>query len=505
MSRIHEISQKLTHPIQSIRLRALKNLSSKLQHDLVNVRNEISIEHLSDAFQSYHLKDSKFAIEVAKLMNYVLEKDPTKSSKLRDLGFETYVQRTMKKIDSEVLKTLMKRLLSVGNILEEEEEESKTLFFEPGTPFVPTNAIRAIGKEEAVAPTRKLWRFPSIQLTTSDERVLFELGVKFKMLRPDSIREALYVVLNQVLEGFPAEVLLQHANLFEHVVASISLSPLSSLNDDSLDMDLTRLGLKVLGLTGKKLMESVRLLSASNTTTTTTTQEDEDKDEERIPEANRRRNRWRYPTTKSITSSSSKLSSIPLLKATVTAIVASLCLMKSPRWIDDAIMCVRFWIPLLSTVKCNDMITSEIMTALADAVAIHEQHISNILLRGEITSEGVLSLLMFLPELMSSVPHDKSTLPRILKSLLLRVVSSQWLNEFQPSVRSELLMCLEDRSASSFRDNLDILKAINQVKTLKDFDLVTGIAVLERAVQGLAYVYLSFFSCCFIYYWTSPH
>ena len=153
-------------------------------------------------------------------------------------------------------------------------------------------------------------------------------------------------------------------------------------------------------------------------------------------------------------------------------------------------MGARQWIPLLSVTDDEENNNNdEIMTALADAVAIHEQHISNILLRGEITSEGVLSLLMFLPELFRDVPHDKSSLPRILKSLLLRVVSSQWLNEFQPSVRSNLLPSLEDRSANSFRDNLEILRAINTVKMLPsdDLDISAEMETLERAVQGLAY------------------
>ena len=43
MNRIDEILQKLTHPIQSIRLRSLQNLNSKLQHNLVDVKHEISV------------------------------------------------------------------------------------------------------------------------------------------------------------------------------------------------------------------------------------------------------------------------------------------------------------------------------------------------------------------------------------------------------------------------------------------------------------------------------
>ena len=367
-------------------------------------------------------------------MNYVLEKDPSKSVKLRDAEFETYVQRAMKKTKDEeserVLEMLMKKLLSVRNLVVDQDE--KIVEYEAGraAPFIPSNVydleIRSTtSKEENTTSSKPTYRFPWIQLTASDERVLFDVGVKFKMLRPDSIREALDIMQNQVLEGFPAEVLLQQANLFEHVVASVSLSPLSSLNDEEKihDMDLTHLGLEVIGLTGRKLMESVRLLS--NTSSSSLKPEEQT----RIPEANRRRNRWRYPS-----SASSKATSIPLQKASITAIVAALCLMKSPNWIDDAIVCARQWIPLLSVMD-DDNNNNEIMTALADAVAIHEQHISNILLRGEITCEGVLSLLMFLPELFRDVPHDKSSLPRILKSLLLRVVSSQWLNEFQPSVR----------------------------------------------------------------------
>uniref|UniRef100_A0A672JFT4 Rotatin n=1 Tax=Salarias fasciatus TaxID=181472 RepID=A0A672JFT4_SALFA len=224
---LSSLIKKMSHSLLEIRVRALKNILSKLDHSLISVHDIVQEKMLFvHLLEWFNFPEVPMKEEVLELL-FTLSKHPSAAQMLRDIGAVDFLIQLSPNVEPRlraVIDATLDQLFQLpellptpeGDILE--EDLRKMGYFQ-----------KNMRSETEVPPQKisvrclKFSVFPWLTLTNTDRHILSSNESSLGNSNPNLVRTTCELLCDVIMQDFPAEIFLQRPNIVKNLLSLLRL------------------------------------------------------------------------------------------------------------------------------------------------------------------------------------------------------------------------------------------------------------------------------------------
>ncbi|CAN9506126.1 unnamed protein product [Ophioblennius macclurei] len=242
---LSSLIKKMSHSLLEIRVRALKNILSKLDHSLISVHDIVQEKmlfvHLLEWFNFPQVPMKEEALELL----FTLSKHPSAAQMLRDVGAVDFLTQLSPNVEPRlraVIDGTLDQLFQLPELL-----PSQTVVYSHGPlSTAPTEGdileedLRNMGffhknvKSRTEVPPQKIAVhesvrclkfsvFPWLTLTNTDRHILSSNESSLGNTNPNLVRTTCELLCDVIMQDFPAEIFLQRPNIVKNLLSLLRL------------------------------------------------------------------------------------------------------------------------------------------------------------------------------------------------------------------------------------------------------------------------------------------
>lgn len=241
---ISSLIKKIGHPLMEIRVRALKNILSKLDHSLISVadivQEKMLFVYLLDWF---NFPEVPMQEEVLELLT-TLSKHPSAAQMLRDVGAVDFLTQLSSKVEprlraviDEALDQLFQlpELLPTHTVVYSCNHHTTAATVTDIQEHLPDTGYfyKEVRSHKYIAPHKikvqesvkclKFSVFPWITLTNTDRHILSSNESSLRSSNPSLIRTTCELLRDVIMQDFPSEIFLQRPGIVKILLSVLSL------------------------------------------------------------------------------------------------------------------------------------------------------------------------------------------------------------------------------------------------------------------------------------------
>uniref|UniRef100_G3NDY8 Rotatin n=1 Tax=Gasterosteus aculeatus aculeatus TaxID=481459 RepID=G3NDY8_GASAC len=208
------IIKKIGHSLLEIRVRALKNIISKLDHSLISVSDIVQEKMLFvHLLQWFNFPEVAMQEEVLELLS-TLSKHPSAAQMLRDVGAVDFLTQLSPNVEPRL------RAVIDGTL--------DQLFQLPE--LLPSHIMVSSRGRRSTTPTvhesvrcLKFSVFPWLTLTNTDRHILSSNESSLRSSNPNLVRTTCELLCDVIMQDFPAEIFLQRPSIVQNLLSLLKL------------------------------------------------------------------------------------------------------------------------------------------------------------------------------------------------------------------------------------------------------------------------------------------
>ncbi|XP_029955033.1 rotatin isoform X2 [Salarias fasciatus] len=244
---LSSLIKKMSHSLLEIRVRALKNILSKLDHSLISVHDIVQEKMLFvHLLEWFNFPEVPMKEEVLELL-FTLSKHPSAAQMLRDIGAVDFLIQLSPNVEPRlraVIDATLDQLFQLPELL-----PSQRVVYSHGPPSTTPTApegdileedLRKMGyfqknmRSETEVPPQKIAVhesvrclkfsvFPWLTLTNTDRHILSSNESSLGNSNPNLVRTTCELLCDVIMQDFPAEIFLQRPNIVKNLLSLLRL------------------------------------------------------------------------------------------------------------------------------------------------------------------------------------------------------------------------------------------------------------------------------------------
>ncbi|XP_077952021.1 rotatin isoform X2 [Gasterosteus aculeatus] len=238
------IIKKIGHSLLEIRVRALKNIISKLDHSLISVSDIVQEKMLFvHLLQWFNFPEVAMQEEVLELLS-TLSKHPSAAQMLRDVGAVDFLTQLSPNVEPRlraVIDGTLDQLFQLPELLPSHimvssrgRRSTTPTDVPPEDPFPKTGYFHKTTLSHADIPAQKIAVhesvrclkfsvFPWLTLTNTDRHILSSNESSLRSSNPNLVRTTCELLCDVIMQDFPAEIFLQRPSIVQNLLSLLKL------------------------------------------------------------------------------------------------------------------------------------------------------------------------------------------------------------------------------------------------------------------------------------------